>query len=56
MLECPYCGSELRGSSTVIRSRSGDAGSPGRPGRKETGASLVACPDCDGVIDGYSPH
>jgi len=56
MYECPYCGSELRGSGTVRQTRSSGAGPAGSSGAKDTGASLVSCPDCDGVIDGYSPH
>ena len=55
MNECPYCCSDLLGNGTVRQTRSG-AQSGANPGGKETGASLVSCPDCDGVIDGYSPH
>ncbi|GAB3686041.1 hypothetical protein GCM10028857_17470 [Salinarchaeum chitinilyticum] len=56
MNECPYCGSDLLGNGTVRQTRSSGARKSGNPGAKETGASLVSCPDCDGVIDGYSPH
>jgi len=56
MNECPYCGSELRGSAGERRTRTSGARKRGSPGGKNTEASLVSCPDCDGVIDGYSPH
>lgn len=56
MHECPYCGSDLRGSGTVQKTRSNGPSKAGRPGRKNTDAALVSCPDCDGVIGGYSPH
>jgi DNA-directed RNA polymerase subunit RPC12/RpoP len=56
MHECPYCGSDLRGSGTVRRTRSSGARKTGSPGRKDTEAAEVSCPDCDGVIDGFSPH
>lgn len=51
MLECPYCGSNLNGSTHQQESRG-----RGAPGRKSTGNELVSCPDCDGVIDGFSAH
>lgn len=56
MYECPYCGSDLRGSGGVEKTRANGEQSAGRPGGKNTAAALVSCPDCDGVIDGYSPH
>lgn len=51
MQECPYCGSELNGSTTITTVRGG-----GPPGGKSTGSSFVSCPDCDGVIDGFATH
>lgn len=51
MYECPYCGSDLNGSTRQRETRG-----QGEPGRKSTAAELVSCPDCDGVIDGFSAH
>lgn len=51
MQECPYCGSDLMGSSAIRESRGGDP-----LGSKSTGSSLVSCPDCDEVIDGFAAH
>lgn len=51
MQECPYCDSDLQGSTKVTIER-GDSG----PGQKSVGSELVACPDCDEVIDGFSAH
>jgi uncharacterized protein with PIN domain len=51
MKECPYCGSELNGAVSREEKRSGPPA-----GHKSTSAQLVSCPDCDGVIDGFTPH
>lgn len=51
MYECPYCGSELNRPTRRVPSRT-----PAGPGRKSTGNELVTCPDCSGVIDGFSFH
>ncbi|MFC7046304.1 hypothetical protein ACFQH6_13595 [Halobacteriaceae archaeon GCM10025711] len=51
MEQCPYCGSDLIGSTNVQPRRpDGDLGS------KTTGAELVTCPDCGNVIDGFTSH
>lgn len=51
MKECPYCGSELQGRASIQPRRSGT-----EVGRKSTGSELVSCPDCDGIIDGFTSH
>ena len=51
MQECPYCGSDLIGSASLRETRGG-----GPLGSKSPGNALVACPDCDEVIDGFAAH
>jgi endogenous inhibitor of DNA gyrase (YacG/DUF329 family) len=51
MRECPHCGSELERPAST-RSERGDAD----PGGKSTETEVVNCPDCDRVIDGFTPH
>jgi transcription elongation factor Elf1 len=51
MHECPYCGSDLNGSTTIQTTRNG-----GTAGHKSTGSALVSCPDCGGTIDGFAEH
>ncbi len=51
MEECPYCGSELNGAVQRTPIRAGPSA-----GHKSTEAELVSCPDCDEVIDGFTPH
>jgi hypothetical protein len=51
MQECPYCGSDLIGSASLRETRGGDPLGPKSPGN-----ALVACPDCDEVIDGFAAH
>jgi hypothetical protein len=51
MQECPYCGSNLNGPVGRDTTRNGDA-----TGGKSPSSELVSCPDCDEVIDGFTPH
>ena len=51
MNQCPYCSSDLRRLGTRQTTRSGDP-----IGNKSTGTELVSCPDCGGVIDGFTAH
>lgn len=51
MDECPYCQFELN-RPTHRRLSRGDA----TPGQKSHGQELVSCPDCGGIIDGFSAH
>ena len=51
MNECPHCGSDLSRRTNSKTLRNGDP-----LGGKSPGAELVSCPDCDGVIDGFSAH
>ncbi|WP_168216290.1 hypothetical protein [Halorussus halobius] len=51
MMECPHCGSELNRRTNSRTHRNGDP-----LGGKSTGSELVACPDCDGMIDGFTAH
>jgi len=51
MQECPYCGSDLNGSVRLTPTRTGET-----PGSKSTKSELVTCPDCDEIIDGFTPH
>ncbi|MEF8831303.1 MAG: hypothetical protein V5A23_07185 [Halobacteriales archaeon] len=51
MRECPYCGSDLKGSANVSKKRGGDP-----LGGKTRHTALVSCPDCGEVIDGFKAH
>lgn len=51
MHECPYCGSDLIGSTGVHKRRRGDP-----TGSKSTGMEYISCPDCGEVIDGFIAH
>ena len=51
MEECPYCHFDLSRGGNSLTTRSGDP-----IGAKSTGTELVSCPDCDGVIDGFTAH
>lgn len=51
MEECPYCGSDLNGRTNIQTTRAGDP-----LGGKSTGTEMISCPDCDGVIDGFTSH
>ena len=51
MENCPYCDSELNGRAGIQPRRGGKG-----VGRKSTGSELVSCPDCGGVIDGFTSH
>lgn len=51
MQECPYCSSDLDGPASIESKRGGNP-----IGRKSTGSELVSCPDCGGVIDGFTSH
>ncbi len=51
MLECPYCSSDLSHGSSSRTTRNGNP-----TGHKSTGTEYVSCPDCGGVIDGFSDH
>lgn len=51
MEECPYCAADLNGPTHRITNRT-DAD----PGRKSPGQELVSCPNCGGVIDGFTAH
>ena len=51
MRRCPYCDSALTGPPQREQKRTNS-----EPGKKNTGAELIYCPDCGGVIDGFSAH
>lgn len=51
MQECPYCSYNLNGLTRRKITRTNED-----PGGKSTGNELVTCPDCDGVIDGFTSH
>jgi len=48
---CPHCGADLQ-RSTHRNQRRTDSG----VGRKSLGHELVSCPECGGVVDGFSAH
>ncbi|SHK02717.1 hypothetical protein SAMN05444342_0324 [Haladaptatus paucihalophilus DX253] len=51
MQECPYCNSDLRHGGNSRTTRNGNP-----TGHKSTGTEYVSCPDCGGMIDGFSAH
>jgi len=51
MNECPHCGFALD-----RKARFQDQRGDGAVGNKSTASEIVSCPDCDGVIDGFSAH
>jgi hypothetical protein len=51
MEECPNCGGDLSGP---LRRESTDTRTS--PGGKSPPSELVTCPDCNEVVDGFSPH
>jgi hypothetical protein len=51
MNECPCCAADLQRGTHRKENRT-DGGSGG----KSLGDELVACPECGGVIDGFTAH
>lgn len=51
MNECPYCQFELNRPAHRRNNRTNAT-----PGRKSSGQELVVCPDCGGIIDGFTDH
>lgn len=51
MQACPYCDAELNGPTHRFQNRA-----TADPSASRSEQELVACPDCGGVIDGFSSH